>query len=143
MRRRDAEVGESGQTMAVEIVGLLPVFILAVFGVVYVGRLSASQSRVAHVARTAARVASLAPGPGPAEADARAAVANSSLDRSCDSVRVASFVVAPGPGGGWKGANVTVQVDCVVRNGDLVSIWLPGRHTLLASDTEAVDGFRR
>jgi hypothetical protein len=70
------------------------------------------------------------------------AVQGSTLAASCRTLPMPVVTVHPGPAGSWRGGSVTVTVRCEVSNADLASLWVPGSHTLSATDTQAVDGYR-
>lgn len=48
----------------------------------------------------------------------------------------------PSLAGVWQGA-VTVQVSCTVRNQSLAGVWAPGARTVVMSDTQPVERYRR
>ena len=133
---------DGGQALAVELLAALPVFLGVFAAILYVGRVTTTTTRVTGVAQSAARAASLATYEQDAAQAAIDTVNASSLTTSCRSLAAPVVSVIHGPGGGWRGGSVRVTVRCDVRNADLASLWVPGTHTLVATDTQAVDGYR-
>ena len=140
-RRRD----DRGIIHAVELVYATIVMILIIAVVAFLGRSAAADSRVAAMARVAARAGSLENGPIAAEATARARVEDDGKALGCDFSRSDAIDVSPNrtPDGGWLGGSITVTIRCTVHNGRLATIWVPGDRTFTASDTEAIEANRR
>ena len=139
---RAGERDDVGQALAVELLAVLPIFLGVLAAIVYVGHLTTTSAQVTNVAQSAAREASLASNEQDAVQRAIDAVQGSTLSASCRTPSTPVVTVHPGPAGSWRGGSVSVTVRCEVRNADLVSLWVPGTHTLSATDTQAVDGYR-
>jgi hypothetical protein len=140
-RHRD----ENGIVHAVELVYATLVMILIIAVVAFLGRSAAADSRVAAMARVAARAGSFEDGPLAAEATARARVKSDGKDLGCDFSRSDAIQVDPKrtPEGDWLGGSITVTINCTIHNGRLATIWVPGDRTFTASDTEAIEANRR
>jgi Flp pilus assembly protein TadG len=136
--------GERGQEMAVEVMVLLPVALFLVVLVVWTGRYTTSRSRLSDVAAAAARAATLENDEATGRAAARRTIAEATeLPAECNSVTALVAVVGPrGHPGSWRGARVTVSIDCTVRNTALAGVWAPGAAVLHGRATHPVDPFR-
>jgi Flp pilus assembly protein TadG len=126
---------------AVELVILLPAFVLVLLLVVGLGRVQQAEIQVTGAARDAARAASLTRTPAAAVGAARAGVdvALAAQDLTCSGgpdvvVDTAGFA----PGG-----RVQVQVSCSVRLGDLGFPGLPATKNVTAGSTSPVETFRQ
>jgi hypothetical protein len=139
--RRD----EDGIVHAVELVYATLVMILISAVVAFLGRAAAADSRVAAIARVAARAGSLEHSSDDAASTAKARALSDSKDLGCDVNRADAVTVTTtlGPGEGWLGGTIRVNVRCTVHNGRLATIWVPGNRTFVASDTEAIEANRR
>lgn len=122
-----------------ELVLLVPAFVLMVYVVVGMGRLGLARVNIDAAARDAARAGSIARSPADAEAAARRA-ANATLGThsiTCADLDVDVDTAEFRPGG-W----VRVEVGCTVAMGELVGMWAPGDRTMQASGQAVVDTFR-
>jgi hypothetical protein len=135
---------DRGIVHAVELTYATLVMVLIVAVVAFLGRSAAADSRVASMARVAARAGSLENGPDAAAATARARLIEDGKELGCDFGRAGTIVITTGagPGGGWLGGSITVRVRCIVHNGRLATLWVPGDRTFAASDTEAIEANR-
>lgn len=124
---------------SVELVLVVPVLVLIIGFIAFVGRLSSAQGDVQSAAGDAARAASLRGDPGSAEAAATAAAAATlaDLDLSCEDLDVVLDA-----SGFARGGAATVEVSCVVSFADVALGALPGSRTVTARVTEPVDGLR-
>jgi hypothetical protein len=140
-----ADRGDAGIVHAVELTYATLVMVLIIAVVAFLGRSAAADSRVAAMARVAARAGSLENGPDAATATARARLISDGKELGCDFSRAGTIDISTGggPGGGWLGGSITVAVRCVVHNGRLATVWVPGDRTFAASDTEAIEANRR
>jgi Flp pilus assembly protein TadG len=122
-----------------ELVLLVPAFVLMVYVVVGMGRLGLARVNIDAAARDAARAGSIARSPADAEAAARSAA---SATLGTHSITCADLDVdvdtAEFRPGGW----VRVEVRCTVAMGELVGMWAPGDKTMQASGQAVVDTFR-
>lgn len=134
--------GVHGQALAVELVLAIPVVLAMVSLVVYAGRQTTTSQRLADAAQAGARAASQAADPATAAAAATSAVAVAVPGVPCGAPPEVTFGWSPGPGGGWPGAAVQVEVACTVRNDSLSLVWLPGARTLRGVDRQVVDRFQ-
>jgi Flp pilus assembly protein TadG len=133
---------DRGQALALELVLAIPVVLAMVSFVVYAGRQTTAAQRLADTAQAAARAASQSQDFASAEAAARAAVSAAVPDVSCTSAPTVSVGWTPGPGGGWPGSSVEVEVACTVPNDSLSPIWVPGARTVRGADRQVVDRFQ-
>ena len=126
-------------TAVLELVLLVPVFMMFVFVAVGLGRLGLARGNIDAAARDAARAGSLARSAGDAEAAAIAATNDSlaSHDLTCADLRV--DVTHRFEAGGF----VRVEVTCRVTMTDLVGMWTPGATTMKAQAVSVVDTYRR
>lgn len=133
---------DDGVATPVEMLGLLVFCLLAVAFLGYLGRLHATGVMVTTAAQSAARAASIEATPAAAQSAAMAAVTGSLGDR-CAGAPTMRMSWSAGPAGAWRGGSVTVQVSCTVPNRSLTPLWTPGVRTLVMSDTQPVDRYRR
>jgi Flp pilus assembly protein TadG len=128
---------------AVEIVVVAPMLIMMLLFVVGLGRLGTAREAVDGAARDGAREASMARETGAATDTARQIVSDTLAEKkvSCPNPNVA-VDFAPTPGKLTAGGTVSVHVDCVVQNGDVVLSGLPGTSTLHGASTAVVDTYR-
>ena len=133
MRRREDGIA------VLELVLLVPVFVLMVFVVVGLGRLGLARENLDAAARDAARAGSLARSAAEAQVAAQAAASDAlgAHDITCADLAVAVDTTAFAPGG-W----VRVDVSCRVAMADLVGMWTPGTKTMSAQGQAVVDAFR-
>jgi Flp pilus assembly protein TadG len=128
---------------AVEMLYLLVAGLVAVVFLGFFGRLHAAGVEVTNTAQAAARSASLAADPASADAAAAEVVADSTLRTRCVGGARAAMSWTPSAAGTWQGGSVTVTVSCVVRTQSLTGVWAPGSRTVVMSDTQPVDRYRR
>lgn len=133
---------DDGVATPVEMLGLLVFCLLAVAFLGYLGRLHATGVMVTTAAQSAARAASIEATPAAAQSAAMTAVTGSLGDR-CTGAPTMRMSWSAGPAGAWRGGSVTVQVSCTVPNRSLTPLWTPGVRTLVMSDTQPVDRYRR
>jgi Flp pilus assembly protein TadG len=130
--------GQQGAAV-LELVLLVPVFLLMVYVVVGLGRLGQAREDIDAAARDAARAGSLARSPEEAHAAAQAA-ATEALDTHdviCADLGVDIDTAQFRPAG-W----VRVELSCRVALADLVGMWTPGSKTVQARAQAVVDAFR-
>jgi len=139
---RAALRAEDGVATPVEMLGLLVFCLLSVAFLGYLGRLHATGLLVTTAAQSAARAASIEATPAAAQAAAVATVGRSLGDR-CTAAPTVRMSWSAGPAGAWRGGSVTVEVACTVPNRSLTPLWSPGSRTLVMSDTQPVDRYRR
>lgn len=122
-----------------ELVLLVPVFVMLVYVVVGLGRLGLARQHIDAAARDAARAGSLARSAEGAQGAAHAAATEAlgDHDLTCDDLAVAVDTAGFGPGG-W----VRVNLSCRVAMEDLVGVWVPGTKTMHANGQAVVDAFR-
>jgi Flp pilus assembly protein TadG len=133
---------DDGVATPVEMLGLLIFCLLSVAFLGYLGRLHATGLQVTTAAQSAARAASIEATPAAAQSAASAAVGES-LGGRCAVPPTVRMSWSAGPAGAWRGGSVTVQVWCEVPNRSLTPLWVPGARTLMMSDTQPVDRYRR
>ena len=126
-------------TAVLELVLLVPVFMLFVFVAVGLGRLALARGNIDAAARDAARAGSLARSSDDAVAAATAATNDSlgSHDLTCADLAVSVDTAQFRPGG-----FVRVDVACRVTMTDLVGMWTPGASTMNARAVAVVDTYR-
>ena len=131
--------GEDGFS-TVEMVLLVPVFVLLLLLIVGLGRVEQARIQVTGAARDAARAASLTRTPAQA-GDAARATAGAALDGqqvTCAAgPDVAVDVAAMAPGG-----HVQVTITCRARLGDLGFPGLPGTKALTATAASPIETYR-
>jgi Flp pilus assembly protein TadG len=133
-------VGTDERGVAVlELVLLVPVFVLLVFVVVAMGRLGLARVHIDAAARDAARAGSIARSAADAEAAARSAATAALGARAltCANLGVGVDTAEFRPGG-W----VRVELTCTVAMGELVGLWAPGDKTMQADGQAVVDAYR-
>lgn len=140
-RARAAPVVPDERGVAVlELVLLVPAFLLLVYVVVGLGRLGLAREDIDSAARDAARAGSIARTVGDAEAAASSA-ANDALaahDITCASLAV-NVDTSDFRTGGW----VRVELSCTISLSDLSGLRTPGTRTMQARGLAVVDSFRR
>jgi Flp pilus assembly protein TadG len=122
-----------------ELVLLVPVFVLLVYVVVGMGRLGLARVNIEAAARDAARAGSIARSADDAMVAARTA-ADATLGShsiTCADLGVGVDTAEFRPGG-W----VRVEVNCTVSMAKLVGLWAPGDKTMQAQSQAVVDTFR-
>ena len=122
-----------------ELVLLVPVFVVMVYVVVGMGRLGLARSHIDAAARDAARAGSIARSADDAHtaASAAASAALGSHHITCADLAVGVDTTEYRPGG-W----VRVELSCTVAMADLVGMWAPGAKTMEAQGQAVVDTFR-
>jgi Flp pilus assembly protein TadG len=134
---------ETGLATPVEMMYLLVFCLAAVLFLGFLGRLQAAGVQVSNTAQAAARAASQAPDAVGALAAAEAVVAGSALASRCQDDPHLELAWVPSATGAWQGGSVTVRVSCSVSNRALAGVWAPGSRTVVVSDTQPVDRYRR
>ncbi|MFN8023887.1 MAG: hypothetical protein U0Q03_20310 [Acidimicrobiales bacterium] len=132
-----------GVVTPIEMMFVLVFVLLAIVFLGFLGRLHAAGIQVSNTSQSAARAASMASDPDEGRRAADEAVQSSSLATRCDPAPTTELRWEPSPTGSWQGGSVTVIVSCTVANDDLSGVWSPGRRTLSASDTQAIDRYQR
>jgi Flp pilus assembly protein TadG len=122
-----------------ELVLLVPVFVLLVYVVVGMGRLGLARVNLDGAARDATRAGSIARSADDAVVAARTAAdtALGSHSLTCADLGVGVDTAEFRPGG-W----VRVEVTCTVSMAELVGLWAPGDKTMQAESQAVVDSFR-
>ncbi|MBR7827835.1 pilus assembly protein [Actinospica sp. MGRD01-02] len=125
-------------SVVVELVLVVPIFIVLMLLIVALGRASDASIQVHDAAHAAARAATLATYPGAADgaAEQAASQALSESGTTCRSMNVSADV-----GNLTPGSMVSVTVSCTVDYQDLSGIDLPGAHTISATSTSVVDRY--
>lgn len=134
---------DSGVATPVEMMYLLVFCLVIVVFLGFVGRLHAAGVQVANAAQSAARSASMAPGPTAAQEAALEAVNVYGLQSRCTGGPTVVMSWDPSPSGSWQGGSVTVSVSCTVRNASLTGVWSPGSRTVAMTDTQPIDRYQR
>jgi Flp pilus assembly protein TadG len=134
---------DDGVATPVEMMYLVIFCIAAVLFLGFLGRLHTAGVQTTNAAQTAARAASLARNPYEAWVAATDAVDTSSLPRRCRDGADVQLWWQASPTGSWQGGAVTVQVTCVVAYSALAGVWAPGWRSVVVSDTQPVDRYRR
>ena len=134
---------DSGVATPVEMMYLLVFCLVIVVFLGFVGRLHAAGVQVANAAQSAARSASMAPGPTAAQEAALEAVNVYGLQSRCTGGPTVVMSWDPSPSGSWQGGSVTVSVSCTVRNESLTGVWSPGSRTVAMTDTQPIDRYQR
>lgn len=133
---------DAGTATPVEMIVLLlfGVMVMAFLG--YLGALHGAGVEVTSAAQSAARAGSMAATPVAAQT-AAAAAAQQVLAGRCTGGLSTRLTWAASPTGSWRGGAVTVEVRCVVPNRSLGGAFAGGSRTLVATDTQPVDRYRR
>lgn len=129
---------ERGSVSVMEMIVLVPVFLMLFLFVVFCGRLINVKGVVEGAARDGARAASIARVPAEVEGAADAALVGdlSALAAvQCDTGAQNATGWAPG-------GQVTVSVTCTVPLADLALLGVPGTEQITASHIAPVDRFR-
>lgn len=134
---------DRGVLASVEMMYMLIFCLLAVALLTYVGRLHAAGVEVTNAAQSAARAASQTRGAGEALTAARESALRGPLSRRCSGGPSVSMSWRPSGIGTWQGGSVTVTVSCLVANESLSRIWSPGTRTVVMSDTQPIDRYKR
>lgn len=123
-------------SITVELVLVVPIFIVLMLFIVALGRASNASIEVQDAAHAAARAATLATSPGAAETAAEQAASQALAESgtTCQSVNVTASVGDLAPG-----SSVQVTVSCTVNYKDLSGIALPGARTISATSSSVVD----
>ncbi|MGI8778102.1 MAG: TadE/TadG family type IV pilus assembly protein [Acidimicrobiales bacterium] len=138
--QRERRWSDERGVAVLEMVLLVPVFLVLVFFAVAMGRLGQAREDIDAVARDAARAGSIARSPDDArlaaETTASDVLASHHLTCAGLAVNVDTADFRPG---GW----VRVDVSCTISVADLAGIWAPGDKTMQARGLAVVDAFRR
>jgi len=137
--RRRAPRGDRGAFAALELVILLPFVIIMILVVVAFGRVERGRELVDQAATAAARAGSLSTNAITAQQAAQSAAEQTLRDggMSCSSVHAQLDTSQFYPGG-----QVTANVSCVTKFGDLAMSALPGSLTLTARSTSILEQYR-
>ena len=138
-----ARNGDSGVATPIEMLFMVIATLAALVFLSFLGRLHAAAVEVTNVAQAAARAASLEPDASSAERAALDMVEGSSLRGRCAGGAHALLSWSPSSTGEWRGGSVTVTVQCRVRLQSLTTLWVPGAHDVVMSDTQPVDRYQR
>jgi Flp pilus assembly protein TadG len=130
--------GDRGNA-ATETVLLVPVVLLIVLFVVFVGRISSTDDDIQGAARDAARAASQAATPDAANAAAQQTAADT-LD--ADRVRCDGLQVDVDTDAFARGGAVIVDIHCTVSLADVIGLAVPGSATRTAHAVEVIDQHR-
>lgn len=134
---------DDGVATPVEMMYLLVFCLASALFLGFLGRLHAAGVEVTNTAQAAARAASLELDPASAGRAASSTVVASALHGRCNGGTRVSTSWAPSASGTWRGGAVTVSVSCTIRNQSLTGVWVPGSRTVVMSDTQPVDRYRR
>lgn len=131
--------GRDAGAAAVETVLLVPVLVVMLLFVVFVGRVGTVTQDVYAASRDAARAASLRDGPDAATADARSSAEATLLERgvACAGLDVQVDTSRFEPGGA-----VRVDVACTVSLADVSRLGVPGSKTVAAHSVSVIDRYR-
>lgn len=126
-------------TAVLELVLLVPVFLVLVLLAAGMGRLGQAREDIDAAARDAARAGSIARSPADAQAAAEAAASDvlAAKGLTCGSFAV-NVDTADFRAGGW----VRVDLSCTVSMAELTGVWTPGAKTMQARGLAVVDAFR-
>lgn len=130
--------GDAG-TAVTETVLIVPVLIVLLLFVVFVGRITSADHDVQASARDAARAASVASSPDGAVAAAQSTVTDTLAGRH---VRCATLAVDVDTAAFTRDGNVGVTVHCTVSLADVTGLAVPGSKLLTAHAVEVVDRLR-
>jgi len=134
---------DDGIATPVEMMYLLIFCIAAVLFIGFLGRLHTAGVQVTNAAQTAARAASLAASPSEGVVAAREAVDTAVLRHRCRDGAEVQMWWTESAAGTWQGGAVTVEVTCVVSYSALSGVWAPGWRSVVVSDTQPIDRYRR
>ncbi|MCL4448573.1 MAG: pilus assembly protein [Actinobacteria bacterium] len=126
-------------SMTVEVIALMPLMILLIGFIVYLGRLSIAESDVIDAARAAAQAALIQSTPSSA---AQAALAEAMNTLSTKGLACTNPQVNTNTNNFVSGGKVTVAVSCTVSTGNLLVPGLPGSRTLSASASDPLELYR-
>jgi Flp pilus assembly protein TadG len=126
-------------SVAVELVLVVPLFVVLLLAIAHGGRVLHAQTQVRAVAGEAARAASLAR--TPAEA-ARAAQSAAATARPAGGLGCRSLGVELDASGFRPGGQVAVTVRCQASLSDLGLLGVPGSRSLSARSVEVIDQWR-
>lgn len=131
---------ERGAASVLELVLVVPVFMVLIFIAVGLGRVAMARQDIDAAARDAARAGSIARSPEEARSAAEDAASRTlaSHDLTCGGLQVA-VDASEFRAGGW----VRVDLSCTVDLADLAGVWAPGSKTLRARGLAVVDAFKR
>lgn len=123
-----------------ELVLLVPAFVVMIYFVVGLGRLTAAREDIDGAARDAARAGSISRSADEARASAEDTAARSLASHAitCGDLQV-DVDTSEFRAGGW----VRVDLSCTVGLADLTGTWTPGSKTVRAHGLAVVDAFRR
>ncbi len=131
-----------GTATPVEMIVLLLFGVMAMAFLGYLGALHGAGVEVTSAAQSAARAGSMAATPVAAQ-KAAAVAAQQVLSGRCTGGPATRLTWTASAAGAWRGGAVTVEVRCVVSNRSLGGAFAGGSRTLVASDTQPVDRYRR
>jgi Flp pilus assembly protein TadG len=134
---------DRGVVTSLEMMFLLVFALVAMAFVGFLGRLHAAGVQVTNTSQSAARAASLSSDSEQGLVQAQAAVDQSTLTTRCSARPMASLTWQPSSTGEWQGGSVTVTVTCSMTNGELSGMWTPGARTIVVSDTQPIDRYKR
>lgn len=134
---------DHGVVTSVEMMYLLIASLVAVLFIGYLGRLHAAGIEVTTTAQSAARSASQARTSSEGLRVARAIAVAGPLTTRCVGGPALVLRWQRSAVGTWHGGSVTVEVRCTIRNARLTGVWAPGVRTVVVSDTQPVDTYRR
>ena len=131
---------DQGGVAVLELVLLVPVFLLLVFVAVGLGRLGQAREDIDATARDAARAGSFARSADDAQAAAQATASDAlaARDLTCEGLSVV-VDTSEFRAGGW----VRVDLSCTIHLSDLTGMWAPGTKVVQARGLAVVDTFRR
>jgi len=125
----------------IELVALIPIYMMFIVAVVFVGKLNNSSANIEEAARSAARTISIARDSEGAVGKARRVAAEMSHEGSafCTQMTFDSAIKQPV---GDEPGEVTVTVTCDVDLKEATLIHVPGHRTMKATATEVIDKYR-
>lgn len=131
---------DEGGVAVLELVLLVPVFLVLVFVAVGLGRLGQAREDIDATARDAARAGSMARSADDAQASAQSTAfsALAARDLTCEGLNVV-VDTSDFRAGGW----VRVDLSCTIPLSDLTGMWAPGTKVMQARGLAVVDTFRR
>jgi Flp pilus assembly protein TadG len=136
MTRRD----DRGSAV-VELVALIPIYMMFIVAVVFVGKLNNSSANIEEAARSAARTISIDRDPEGAVEKAHDVARRMAHEGSafCTQMTFQAPIQAPTAA---EPGEVTVTITCQVNLQEATLIHLPGTRTMTATATEVIDMFR-